>query len=337
MKTDSPAEIADPGTFNPPFFLKSPTLQSMLASAKLRLPRHSQLIKYSKERILTVTGGVRIQGFYSPQPDSGKKGLAILLHGWEGSVNSTYIRCTGEALFQKHFNVFRLNFRDHGDTHHLNHDPFRSDRLNEVFEAIDQMAAQHSGQPVFLAGFSLGGNFALRVARKCVETPIQNLKLVVGISPLMDPAKSTEVIDRIPWMRRYFLKKWFRSMDKKEKAFPDDFDFSEAKSLPSCMAITELLIKEQSPYPNVTEYFNTYTLKPDFFDKLTVPVLIIAAKDDPAIPVEDILALRENPLLYRSVTGHGGHCGFIENIKLESWLNHRLPALFDPKEEKRES
>jgi len=328
MDMNSLSKLADPGTFKPPFFLKSPTLQSMLASAKIRLPRHSQLIEHMEEIILTVTDSVRMQGFLSSQPDSPGKGLAILFHGWEGSVNSTYIRCTGEALFRAGFDVFRLNFRDHGDTHHLNHDPFRSDRLDEVFEAVKQITQQHSKHPAFLAGFSLGGNFALRTARKCAETPIPNLKLVVGISPLMNPAKSTAVIDNIPWMRSYFLKKWFRSMGKKEAAFPEDFDFREAKSLPTCMAITELLIKEQSPYTNVTDYFNTYTLGPDFFDKLTVPTLIIASKDDPAIPVEDILALDENPLLRRSITNNGGHCGFIETLRLGSWLNHVLPALF---------
>ena len=328
MNIDSLINVAGPDAFKPPFLLKSPTLQSMLASSKLRLPRRSELIEHMEEMILSVTDGVRLQGFMSTKPEATGKGLVILFHGWEGSANSTYIRCTGKALFRAGFNVFRLNFRDHGETHHLNHDPFRSDRLNEVFEAVKQVAEQNPNQPVFLAGFSLGGNFALRIARKSAEIPISNLKLVVGISPLMDPAKSTEVIDNIPWMRRYFLKKWFRSMGKKETAFPEDFDFTEAKTLPTCMAITKLLIEKEGPFPSVTDYFNTYTLRPDFFDKLTVSTLIIASKDDPAIPVEDILALNENPLLRRSITHHGGHCGFIESLRLESWLNHVLPSLF---------
>jgi len=328
MDIDSLMKLADPITFKPPFFLTSPTLQSMLASSKIRLPRHSQLIEHAEEIRFTVTGDVRLQGFMSSHREDTGKGLAILFHGWEGSANSTYIRCTGEALFRRGFNVLCLNFRDHGNTHHLNHDPFRSDRLDEVFEAVKQAAGQDQDQPVFLAGFSLGGNFALRIARKTAESPIENLKLVVAISPLMNPAKSTAVIDKIPWMRLYFLKKWFRSMGKKEVAFPGDFDFTEAKTLKTCMAITELLIKEQSPFPNVTEYFNTYTLRPDFFDRLTVPTLIIASEDDPAIPVEDILALKENPLLQRAITAHGGHCGFIETLTLGSWLNHVLPNLF---------
>jgi uncharacterized protein len=328
MDIDYLMKLADPSTFKPPFFLTSPTLQSMLASSKLRLPRHSQLIEHAKEIILTVTDGVRLQGFMSSPSHDRKKGVAILFHGWEGSVNSTYIRCTGEALFQAGFNVFRLNFRDHGETHHLNHDPFRSDRLDEVFEAVRQIADKYGDLPVFLTGFSLGGNFALRIARKCSEISIPGLKLVVGISPLMNPEKSNEQIDNIPWMRRYFLKKWFRSMGKKEAAFPGDFDFSEARTLSTCMSIMELFIGDQIPYPSVTDYFDTYTLRSDFFDGLTVPTLIIASKDDPAIPVEDILALNEHPLLRQSICNYGGHCGFIENIKLGSWLNHLLPNLF---------
>ncbi len=328
MDMNTLAKLAAPGTFTPPFPLRPAILQTMLASAKIRAPKHSKLRQYASEIILTVTDGIRLQGFLSPQPSGSKKGLAILFHGWEGSSNSTYIRCTGEALFRAGFDVFRLNFRDHGDTHHLNHDPFRSDLLDEVFDAIRQISVRYKNQPVFLAGFSLGGNFALRIAVKSAENPISNLELVLGISPLMNPAKSTAVIDNIPWMRRYFLKKWFRSMDKKEKAFPNDFDFTEAKKLPTCMAITEMLIEEQSPYPSVTKYFNTYTLEPGFFKKLKIPTLIIASADDPAIPVEDIVALEETPFLRRIITAHGGHCGFIETLRLQSWLNHLLPSLF---------
>ena len=38
--------------------------------------------------------------------------------------------------------------------------------LDETFEAVDSLAAGAGSGPVYLVGFSLGGNFALRIARR---------------------------------------------------------------------------------------------------------------------------------------------------------------------------
>ncbi len=87
--------------------------------------------------VWTLDGGdgIRLQGLYSRQPGD-SKGLVVLLHGWEGSVNSNYVLANGARLFDAGFDVFRLNFRDHGDTHHLNHEIFHSCRLDEVVHAL---------------------------------------------------------------------------------------------------------------------------------------------------------------------------------------------------------
>ena len=81
--------------------------------------------------------------------------------------------------------------------------------------------------PFYLAGFSMGGNFALRIARKCAESPIENLSHIVSVSPVLDPEKSTYAIDDVPLLRRYFRKKWLRSLQKKQACFPDLYDFSD--------------------------------------------------------------------------------------------------------------
>ena len=106
--------------------------------------------------------GIRLQGLYSAQPGE-SRGLAVLLHGWEGSVNSNYVLANGARLYGEGFDVFRLNFRDHGDTHHLNHEIFHSCRLDEVVNALADLQRSLKARRWFLAGYSLGGNFSMRV------------------------------------------------------------------------------------------------------------------------------------------------------------------------------
>ena len=69
-----------------------------------------------------------------------RSGLALLLHGWEGSAESSYMRMTAARLLEAGFEVVRLNFRDHGDTHHLNQEIFHSNRLDEVVNAAVEVA-----------------------------------------------------------------------------------------------------------------------------------------------------------------------------------------------------
>ncbi|MBC2745388.1 MAG: alpha/beta fold hydrolase, partial [Desulfosarcina sp.] len=177
----------EPGRLNPPFFLKPAGVQTVLASAGLRAWGENPMVDAAREIILTTGEGVRLLGYMSRQPRPHNKGLVILLHGWEGSSESTYIRTTGRFLFRRGFDVFRLNLRDHGPSHHLNTGVFYAVLLEEVFDAVHQITEAENGRPVFLAGFSLGGNFALRIARKCATQPINSLTQVVSISPVLDP------------------------------------------------------------------------------------------------------------------------------------------------------
>ena len=72
----------------------------------------------STSMILECEDGVRLKGSFSQHPN--EKALIILLHGWEGSEQSTYVVSCGRHLYDQGASVFRLNYRDHGDSHALN-------------------------------------------------------------------------------------------------------------------------------------------------------------------------------------------------------------------------
>ena len=124
------------------------------------------MLEHSSDVMLSVDKDVTLKGAYSKNPAKKSKGLFILLHGWEGSEKSTYILRTGKFLFTQGYDVFRLNLRDHGDTHDLNEEPFNGSLLGETYEAVYQGAKLSGKLPVYLCGFSLGGNFCLRIALK---------------------------------------------------------------------------------------------------------------------------------------------------------------------------
>ena len=314
--------------FSPPFYLKPAGIQTVLASAGLRAWGKNPMVDAAQEMILTTGEGVRLLGYVSRQPRPHPNGLVILLHGWEGSSNSTYIRTTGRFLYRQGFDVFRLNLRDHGPSHHLNPGIFYAVLLDEVFDAVRQICDGEAGGPVFLAGFSMGGNFALRIARNCSLAPIDNLKQVISISPVLDPDKATDRIDSSRFIQTYFLKKWRRSLAIKQNLYPDRYDFLPLMKINTIRAMTEWLLARHSDYGSAKEYFTGYTLTNAKLSSIAVPTLMITAEDDPIIAVEDFHDLQPSPAMRLLIQSYGGHNGFLNGLRLNGWYEKVMMTAF---------
>lgn len=317
--------------FKPPFYLRNSTLQNILASSKIRTWGKNRMRTCAVERILEIQGGVRLQGFHS-RHNSTAKGLVVLIHGWEGSEKSAYLVTTGKILFDAGYDVFRLNLRDHGESHHLNKGLFFGTLLEESFNAVQMLAEDHSDQPISLIGFSMGGNFAIRIAKRCLQHPILNLKHIFCINPPLDPMQATQRIDEIPLMRYYFTKKWHRSMRKKQQLYPTKYDFSDAFAEKSIMDMTELLLKRYTDYPDASTYFGKYTLKSGYLNKIQIPLSIITSEDDPIISANDFRELTLSDKIELIIQPFGGHCGYIQNLRFNAWywqiLQDRLKTAF---------
>lgn len=318
-----------PACINPPRLLKSAGIQTVLASAGLRAWGKNPMLDAARETILTTGDGVRLLGYISRQPRPHAKGLVILLHGWEGSSESTYIRTTGRFLFSRGFDVFRLNLRDHGPSHDLNTGIFYAVLLDEVFDAVRQISESENVRPVFLAGFSLGGNFALRIARQCISQPITGLKQVVSISPVLDPDKATDRIDNSRFILKYFLKKWRRSLSIKQRLYPQHYNFSALMDIDNIREMTERLLASYSNFNSAREYFRSYALLNGDIDGIAIPTTIITAEDDPIIPVEDFYELHNSPTTRLLIQPYGGHNGFLGGWRLNGWYEEVMVDSFE--------
>lgn len=315
--------------YESPLWLRNGHLQTILASSKIRAFGANPMRLAARQKIIVTSGGIKLLGYYSKQHNHQAKGLAILLSGWEGSADSTYILRIGNMLYQNGYDVFRLNYRDHGPSHHLNSGIFYAVLLQEVYQAASQAAAWAINRPVFLIGFSLGGNFVLRILKQYAHAPIANLCHAVSISPVLNPQKSTENIDRIAFIKKYFLAKWRRSLLKKQSLFPDLYDFSEVTRLKTIQAVTDFLLAKYSDFQSALEYFNAYAFMGSAAEGVNTPTTIVTAADDPIIPVNDFYELAPNEHLHIVIHPHGGHNGFITGFRLQSWYENQIVTLFD--------
>lgn len=318
--------------FLPPILLRNNHLQSLFSSAKMRRPivlsRARGLLKHSVSHILECGRGVRLQGYYSGHHHK-NQGLVILIHGWEGSSDSLYLLSAGAGLWNEGFDVFRLNLRDHGPTHHLNPGLFHACRIDEIVGAVKAIQTGFASEkPIYLSGFSLGGNFALRVAARAPEAGI-HLEKVVAICPVLNPEKTMYVIEN-GWVmyHYYFLKKWRRSLRKKREIFPDLHGLKNLSRFRTLSEMTDYFVMHHTRFATSSDYLNGYALTGDALENLRVPAHIIASADDPVIPANDLANLAKSAFLKITVPLYGGHCGFIESYRLTSWADRQLIRLF---------
>jgi len=322
-----------PDEFRPSWLLRGAQLQSILATKGPRrrrwLRRGSRMDAVAQRHVLDCGGGVRLVGYHSRQPEGvTPRGLVTLIHGWEGHHDSAYIYSMSCHVYALGWNVFRLNLRDHGGTHELNEELFHSARMDEVLGAMRAIRQLDGGGPLAVIGFSLGGNFALRVG---LQGPAAGVTpaLSIGISPSINPGATVHAIDSGPLLfRKYFLRKWRKTLAAKATAWPGRYDFGPYAELKSFVETTRRFVADFTSFPSAEDYLAAYTLTPQMLMASASPLALFTARDDSVIPFGDFAGLeaRGSVVRYRA-TDHGGHCGFIENFALDCWTEKQVTEL----------
>lgn len=321
--------------FRPPRPLRSGHIQTMLSSSGVRrllLPKAARTVLEGAEQVM-VSGGddVRLSGAHTAQKVLPRaRGLAVLFHGWEGSVDSTYVLQTGSRLLADGWDVFRLNFRDHGDSHHLNEALFHSCRIDEVVHALADIAKRWPTRPMALAGFSLGGNFALRAA---IAAPAYRIPLsyTLAVCPIIDPAEGLFSLEKqAPWFyQAYFMQKWRHSLRAKQAAFPQHQYFELAELKQNLRGLTESLVLRHTDFGSLEGYLDGYSVAGDALQALQIPATILTARDDPVIPVNAFEQLRLPDNVELDISRYGGHCGFIRGWDMTSFTDEYIAARFN--------
>lgn len=319
--------------FSPPRSLRHPHLQSIFNSKGPRELRAKKLLAGMHSQPLTLQAGEGARLLAEWDCASGNcqqtgDKLVVLLHGWEGSSGSSYSVTTAATFLAAGFDVLRVNFRDHGDSHHLNAGLFNTERHDEVAAAIGDFLQHHRYPSVVMAGYSMGGNFTLRIAADF--GPQLGLKYAVAVCPPTDPFNSMRAINTGSFIyRQYFYRKWRKSLHKKLRHWPE-LDYAEIlASARNLDDLNEYFIPRFTRFERVSDYFASYAITGERLAQLAVPAKLIATEDDPVIPIEDLQHINGSALLDIERQPHGGHCGFIANWRGETWIEQRMVELFN--------
>ncbi len=311
--------------------LRNPHIQTALASLALRRPgimRRSRALRAcARETVLECSGGVRMHGLLS-RHEGEPRPLVTLIHGWEGCADSLYILSSATTLFEAGFDIFRLHLRDHGPTHGLNRELFHACRLQEVMDAVRGIGERVRPPQSFLAGFSMGGNFALRIAARSRDEGL-GLDAAVAISPMLEPKNSLQALEQGPaFYQWYFVRQWQRSLERKAAHYPDLADWNSLRRMRTIRGMTGYQVREHTDFPSVDAYLKGYAVTGKRLQSIRIPTWLLMADDDPINPAADLARVSGNDHLQVVRSHFGGHCGFIDDWHLNCWADRFLVQRF---------
>lgn len=263
------------------------------------------------------------------QPVGPPRGQIVCIHGLEGSSNAGYILSLCQAALLRGFGVHRTNLRSCGGTEHLSQTMYHSGLTSDTRQILGEIFKRQLG-PLFLAGFSLGGNVSLKLAGELGETEL--LAGVCAVSTPIDLAECVRQIDR-PSNLLYAKRFLSRLKDRIRRKSLLSSETYTAAGLNEVKTIWEFDDKFTAPlfgFGTAANYYDTQSAS-RFLHSIRVPALILTAKDDPLVPfrIYNHPAFKTNAALELLATEHGGHLGFLSRTKPRFWLDDILLDWFD--------
>ena len=239
----------------------------------------------------------------------------LLLHGLEGSSTAHYMCGIADKAWAAGWNVVRLNQRNCGGTEGLSRGLYHSGLTQDPLFVIRELIEKDGIRSLAVAGYSLGGNLALKLAGELGDTPPPELKAVCAVSPTMDLAVCVDALERrqnvvYQWN---FMRNLRARMRRKKAAFPDVYDISRLNRIFTIRTFDDVYTAPHHGFAGAGDYYHRASAM-RVIDRIRVPALIITAEDDPFVPPDPFRdpAVTGNPHLTVVVTPQGGHCAFVE-------------------------
>ncbi|MDB4879345.1 MAG: hypothetical protein JWL60_791 [Gemmatimonadetes bacterium] len=298
-----------PRPFIPAWWLPGAHLQTLWGKLARRLPE----VRTRAERWATPDGDEleihRVDGaIEAPR--------LLLLHGLEGTIRSHYLRGTLARARERGWSADVLLFRSCNGEVPRARRMYHSGETTDLDLVVRRLVREHPGQPLVLAGFSLGGNVLLKWLGEQGDDVPAEVHGAAAVSVPFDLAAGSRHIER--GFARVYTRSFMQSLRRKAMARlsrdPDLFDPAALARARTLHDFDDAVTAPVHGFASATDYY-TRSSSIHFLARIRRPTLLLSATDDPFLPrsvLRDVVELaRSNPAIHMETHDHGGHVGFV--------------------------
>ena len=290
-----------------------------------------------RKRIVAVSQGDSIV-LHDDCPPCWNKGdpSILLVHGLSGCHRAPYMLRLAKQFTERGMRVFRMDMRGCGAAASLATNLTHAGRSDDVLAALDAIANLCPRGIMGAVGVSLGAGQLLsalgRIGKGEITEPswLHRLDRSAAVAPPLDLQRCSDNLQRLvlrPY-NYYFIRSLMARVPAgvKNRA---DYQQRIAGARPRTLReLDDRITAPLSGFADAVDYYQKSSA-----NRVTrfnaVPTLVIAAEDDPIVPVGCFV---DDPAVWPDttrlvVTRTGGHVGFIDRAK-RCWMDDALLAWF---------
>jgi uncharacterized protein len=293
-------------SFRPLPLLGNPHVQTVLGNLWSGAP----LTCGSTTVIVPLPDGDRVAAHDSLPPAWRPGGpIALLVHGLAGCHDSGYMRRVTQALVDRGVRVFRMDLRGSGAGTGLARRFYSAACSDDVRAVLEYLGARHAGSPQLLAGFSLGGGVVLKLAGEAGDRPPPGLRAVAAIAPPLDLVRCSELLARLPFYDRWYVRHLTAHVARHQRHFPDLARVRFPRRL-TLRRFDELYTAPRWGFADALDYYRRASALP-WVARIRLPSFLLTARDDPFVAVEPFEQIGPTAHVEVHISPHGGHLGFL--------------------------
>jgi predicted alpha/beta-fold hydrolase len=296
------------GSFRPHPWLAGGHRQTILG---YWVRRHLHWSLPSESRAVDTEDGARLllRATWQPGPRAAHTAL-LIVHGLGGSDASAYVVSTGRLAFSRGWHVVRMNMRGCGDGEALCPLLYNAGLDTDLLAAAEAVAALVPRLGV--VGFSLGANLALLALGRRHECLPAALAGVVAVCPPLDLSACADALERPgnQFYQRHFVRMLADGYRRRSALRPDLFEAGRERAARTVREFDDLITAPYGGYDGAASYYARSSAGPHLVS-IERPALVLAAADDPMIPLEAVVRWPTSRAVVREIEPTGGHVGFV--------------------------
>lgn len=312
--------------YTPPLLLSNGHVQTIYAAKISPVPQ----VNYLRQRWELPDGDFVDVDWVSSTFSNNNAPVLALFHGLEGSSQSTYAKTMMAKAESLGWRGLVIHFRGcSGEPNRLSRVYYAGD--SEEINLLLTLLRNSVGNkvPVYVAGFSLGGNALLKWLGEHAKSAHLLVSKAAAVSATIDLAAAADTLDS-GINRLVYTPQFVSTMRPKAlliaERFPSLLDSQKilaAKTIHDIdTSVTAILYGAKS----AQDYYEKNSAKP-WLKYIQIPTLILNAKNDPFYPAEKLAKPSE---VSNNVTleypDSGGHVGF---VSYNNWLASHLIQYFE--------
>ncbi|WP_306592040.1 YheT family hydrolase [Geothrix sp. 21YS21S-4] len=271
---------------------------------------------------IALPDGDELAGRHYP----GETGVLVLVfHGLGGDDQAHYVRRTVAIAREAGHHVWTVNHRGCGAGRGLAKRPYHSGSGDDLGAAFAAARERHPDLRQLAIAYSLSANALLLNLGGGLPAPAAQPDAAIAVNPPVDLAACSRTI-HAGLSRLYELRFIRRCRAAIRQRLEDGLipDAYRTGPLMSLRQFDDAYTTRAAGFRDADDYYAQCSARPHL-SKITVPTVILAAKDDPFIPWQHVAQADLPPAVHLHLEAQGGHMGYLSrDLPGRRWLPYAV-------------